>query len=281
MEYLRWIFLLFGIAVLLVVYFISRSRRNAGVSDDLDDRDNGDYLFDEIDHDALLAGEITEPGVKKLPASENDPPTVSLADISCELGTPGRPPIEENDLNEVCREPVLDSQMVRKTMKPSLPNESLIDNLFGKKKGAGPASVGDSQPEKIIVLHIGVHPSESIQGVDLVRVFETRGYKFGEMDIYHACFEGRTIFSIVNMVEPGWFDPASMEEFSTPGISLFLRLPGPLPSDVAFDVLLNEARAIALGLDAAILNDSRGTLTQQMEQHIREELQQYDVRYKH
>ena len=100
------------------------------------------------------------------------------------------------------------------------------------------------------------------------------------MDIYHSRHEGVTVFSLVNMVEPGWFDPSSMDGFSTPGISLFLQLPGPLAGDVAFDVLVSEARELARELNAMVLDASRSTLTMQMEQHLREEVSQYDFQRK-
>jgi len=109
-------------------------------------------------------------------------------------------------------------------------------------------------------------------GADLQRAFDERGYRFGDHDIYHSIHEDRTVFSVVNMVKPGWFDPNSMHEFQTPGISLFLQLPGPLAASVAFDILVAEANALAQALGGALQDASHSTLTQQTVQHLREEV---------
>jgi cell division protein ZipA len=81
------------------------------------------------------------------------------------------------------------------------------------------------------------------------------------------------VFSVVNMVKPGWFDPQAMHEFETPGISLFLQLPGPLAAIVAFDILVAEANALAEALGGSLQDASHSTLTQQTVQHLREEVQ--------
>ncbi len=136
-----------------------------------------------------------------------------------------------------------------------------------QQPGAQP--VADT-PEKIVAIHIAAPRGGWFSGADLLRVFEARGYRFGEHDIYHSVHEGRTVFSVVNMVKPGSFDPATMDEFETPGISLFLRLPGPLAAAVAFDILVAEANALAQILGGSLQDASHSTLTPQTVQHLRE-----------
>ena len=44
---------------------------------------------------------------------------------------------------------------------------------------------------------------------------------------------------MANVLEPGVFDLAAMDQLATPGLCLFLRRPGPLPATVAFDLMLD------------------------------------------
>ena len=74
------------------------------------------------------------------------------------------------------------------------------------------------------------------------------------------------------------FDPGSMSGFLTPGISLFMQLPGPMTPGVALDVLFAEARALADALGGVIEDQHHSTLTQQTMQHMREQVQRFSQR---
>jgi cell division protein ZipA len=158
-------------------------------------------------------------------------------------------------------------------------NELLVDSSASRghtdknRAQAGQPSTMQRPFEKIIAIHVVAPRGSRFEGADLRRVFEERGYRFGEHNIYHSIHEDRTVFSVVNMVKPGWFDPQVMHEFETPGISLFLQLPGPLAAIVAFDILLAEANALADALGGSLQDASHSTLTQQTVQHLREEVQ--------
>lgn len=137
---------------------------------------------------------------------------------------------------------------------------------------ADQATTMQQPSEKIIAIHVAAPRGSPFAGADLQRVFDERGYRFGDHDIYHSIHEDRTVFSVVNMVKPGWFDPKTLHDFQTPGISLFLQLPGPLAASVAFDILVAEANALAQALGGALQDASHSTLTQQTVQHLREEV---------
>ncbi len=271
MEYLSWSLLLLGGLVLLIVYFVSRSQRTG-------EEDTGFYDNGSPEHDR---GDVSAPPPKPSPViSESDARSHVLSNLSHELETINQLLGRRETERGGAVEPDESSANPGEYTEPSLPVESALGDLFDETADPGPKLTDKAPAEKIITLHICARNNEQISGGELFRIFNERSYEFGEMDIFHSRFDGITIFSIVNMVEPGSFDLASMDEFSTPGISLFLRLPGPLAADVAFDVLLNEAREIASQLDAVILDASRSTLTLQMERHIHEELKQFDFKQK-
>ncbi|MEM7259415.1 MAG: cell division protein ZipA C-terminal FtsZ-binding domain-containing protein, partial [Pseudomonadota bacterium] len=67
---------------------------------------------------------------------------------------------------------------------------------------------------------------------------------------------------------------------STPGITLFMRLPVSLDADVAFEFLLREAQELCGELDGQLRDADRNTLTPQTIQHMMEDIQQYSFRQK-
>jgi len=163
--------------------------------------------------------------------------------------------------------------------------ESFSERLSPKRR----QRVAESEPEdfseesavdpmassKIITLHVVAAPNSLLPGSQLLDIFERRGYHYGEMNIFHSMHNGATVFSIAKMVEPGFFDINSPESFETPGITLILQLPGPVPADVAYEVLVSEAFEMGNELGATVLDEHRSTLTKQTVQHMREGIYEY------
>jgi len=134
---------------------------------------------------------------------------------------------------------------------------------------------------KIVSLHVVAPQGRVIAGQLLLDTFEARGYHHGDMNIFHSLHNGNTVFSIAKMVVPGTFDINDPASFETPGLSLFLQLPGPVPGDVAFEVLISEAYELAHSLGCNILDSERSTLSRQTVQHLRESVYEYMHRQKY
>jgi cell division protein ZipA len=109
---------------------------------------------------------------------------------------------------------------------------------------------------------------------------EKAGLVFGHRNIFHRMVDGHPeqgpIFSVANLVKPGWFDLRAIKELSTPGISFFMTLPGPLPALDAWDTLLPTAQRMAELLDGVLLDEERNALGRQRVANIRDELRAYD-----
>ena len=133
--------------------------------------------------------------------------------------------------------------------------------------------------EKIVTVHITAR-DQKFNGAVLQNSFKRHGYNFGSMAIYHCSHEQKKVFSIANMVKPGSFDIDNMNNFTTPGITLFMRLPVSLDADVAFDFLIREATELADELGGQLRDADRSTLSEQTIQHMREDIQQYVFRQK-
>jgi cell division protein ZipA len=146
----------------------------------------------------------------------------------------------------------------------------------GSDVGQRPAADFD----KIVSLYVQAHDGQVIRGADLVVAAEKAGLSFGAMNIFHRLVDGRPeqgpIFSVANMVKPGSFDLRALDEFSTPGLSFFMTLPGPLPGLDAWETMLPAAQRMAELLEAQVLDDRRNTLGRQRIAHLRDELRAYD-----
>jgi len=126
----------------------------------------------------------------------------------------------------------------------------------GDLSAAAPAQA----EQAIIALFVRPPAGHEFAGPAILRAMNSVGLRFGDMDIFHHFGAGdlRTelpLFSVANMVEPGNFNLEDLESFSTPGLALFLRLPGPLDGAVAFELFLNTAQR----LSEALSGDLYGT----------------------
>lgn len=127
--------------------------------------------------------------------------------------------------------------------------------------------------EAVFVINIMARDGKVIHGATLLQELSSLGFKFGEMNIFHrhvdAAGKGPVIFSLANMVKPGTFDIDFMEQFQTPGVSLFMMFPCAGEASRNYNLMLNAAERIANGIDALLLDASRNPLTPQAIQHDR------------
>lgn len=132
-------------------------------------------------------------------------------------------------------------------------------------RGSPEPGAGVKAGHEVLALYLRPLRDAVFRGATLLRGFNTVGLKFGEMGIYHHYGAGdlrsdRPLFSVANMFEPGYFDPAAMDDFETAGLALFIQLPAPLDGPVAFEFFLNTAQRLAEALDADLLGDPNRTL---------------------
>ena len=70
-----------------------------------------------------------------------------------------------------------------------------------------------------------------------------------------------------------------MQDLHTPGLSLFLRLPGPGEPGAALEALLDCAHGLAAHLDGEVQDETRSAMTAQTEAHLRERVGEWAVRF--
>jgi cell division protein ZipA len=169
-------------------------------------------------------------------------------------------------------------------IEPVLGDDGLVDgeaDVVGEEPA--PARPGTRPPgdiERIVTLFVAARPHAEFAGTDIVVAAEKAGLEFGDMGIFHRLVAGRTergpMFSMASMVKPGSFDMTSLDGLRTPGLSLFMTLPGPAPALDAWDTLLPTAQRLAELLDGVVLDEERNALGRQRIAHIRDELRAWD-----
>lgn len=155
----------------------------------------------------------------------------------------------------------------------------------GNKAKAGAqksAARKERDVEEVLILNIMAPPGDCFEGNDLLRVLLSSGLRFGDMNIFHyhcgEAGEGPVLFSLANIVVPGTFDMSQMEDFTTPGVSMFLALPAEVEALKALDTLLGTARYIAEQLGGELKDENRSVFTGQTAEHYRQRVMEFQRR---
>lgn len=151
------------------------------------------------------------------------------------------------------------------------------------RRPSGKKSVENSkQPEEIIVLHVVASGDKVIAGNALLQILLACDVRYGRMNIFHRYEEpggaGAEQFSVVNMVAPGTFDLEDMDNFSTPGVSFFMKLPGPKDAIKAFDCMVETAQVLVKNLGCELQDEARSVCTPQTLQHLRQRIRDFERR---
>lgn len=138
-----------------------------------------------------------------------------------------------------------------------------------RKRSAQPAEgmkPPTGEPTELFVLYLVEQNKEFIAGPRIHAALEACHLTFGHREIYHRIKEvagvPEAVFSVASIAKPGRLDPMEAEQFSTPGLAIFLPLPGPERADAAFADMLSTARSLAKSLNAEILDEQRERLSE-------------------
>lgn len=134
--------------------------------------------------------------------------------------------------------------------------------------------------DRIVTLFVVAPEGQTFGGSDIVVAAEKAGLRFGAMHIYHRLVDNRPdagpIFSMANMLKPGYFEMAHIGELATPGVTFFATLPGPTSALTAWEAMLPAAERIAELLGGIVLDEDRNALGRQRVAGLREELRAWD-----
>ena len=252
MENVRWILLVAGIIFILAIYFVGRQRRRQNSSDLFDSKDDlpefsardWDDLDEGVGEVRIVARESNKDdfsddlSVDSLNKYNDEPETTIAQELEIEQEAEFQ---QSDDLFELTEE-----------------MEQPLDEVHQEEPQKQQSSNVD-----IIVLYILAKSSESLTGDRINSVAQANGLDFGRMNFFHRLDEnGQTLFSMANMIEPGNFDPDSIHDLKTSGLTMFMQLSNlSNPSD-DFDEMLRTAYHISEMLGASLCNHHRQPITQ-------------------
>ena len=289
MTELRLILIIIGTILLLGIYYWGRRGRKSEAEQD--------YVRGEEDWLEKLAAQRKEeeipyvtPVLDEFGQPQRVQPPIGDLELDAE---PSDDIVQRSEVNQQREEPALFNDESSE-VEPAIGRESVVESkreelLFLEEVEpqlepvvAPVAAIEEPGEELIIVLNVMAHEGGRFPGLDIHQAMAQAGLHHGDMNIYHQHVEpngdGPTIFSVANVVEPGSFDPSLMDEFSSPGLVLFMRLPVAIESEKAFAKMLASARLLAQQLDGELMDETRSTLTQQTIGHLRERVAAYQFK---
>ncbi|MGH1373457.1 MAG: cell division protein ZipA [Cellvibrionaceae bacterium] len=199
---------------------------------------------------------------------------------------------------------LMDSVVENGRQEPSLGSEPIADDIDSDVKVAtapvsatadqtarqksAPPMASEPKPQKsseareseeVLVINVMSVGDDRFQGSPLLGVILECGMRYGDMKIFHRHLgedgDGPLLFSMVNMVVPGTFDLNTMDNFETPGVSLFMTLPMDADGMAAFDAMASTAKAIAEQLGGELKDENRSVMTAQTLEHCRARIREF------
>jgi cell division protein ZipA len=127
------------------------------------------------------------------------------------------------------------------------------------RSSAAPAQTPNaSEQQKIVTVRVCAVGEARWSGATLLAALELHGLAYGRYQVFHRRHvDGRSLFCVASLIEPGTFDVTRMSSEEFRGITLFAVLPGPVEPLLTFDELLSAACGLAQEL-AGMVQDSKG-----------------------
>jgi cell division protein ZipA len=120
------------------------------------------------------------------------------------------------------------------------------------------AAPNSSESQKIVTVRVCAAGETRWSGASLLSALELHGLAYGRYRVFHRKHvDGRSLFCVASMIEPGTFDVVQMPSEEFRGITLFAVLPGPVEPLLTVDELLGAARGLAQEL-AGLVQDHQG-----------------------
>lgn len=132
-------------------------------------------------------------------------------------------------------------------------------------------------PERVVVLNVVAREERPFRGDAVRKTLETLGLEFGKLGLFHyfdsdSAGARKPVFNVASMIKPGTFDRATLSTYTTPGLTLFMQIPGPLAASEAFEAMNQCAGSIAVRLGGTVCDEQRIPVTPQRARELRETL---------
>mgnify|MGYP006122796867 FL=1 len=173
----------------------------------------------------------------------------------------------------------------RNSSKPSNPKASGSKPANSSNRAEpSPAKVAPVQ-QQILVMHLMAPKDQLLNGQQLQEAALSVGLRYGESKIFqrHLSEEGsgEVLFSMANLVNPGTFDLKTIEQMTTPGVTLFMALDDIEDPVSAFDIMIQSVDSMAAAMSLSVLDETRSSMTRQTIDHYRQRARDVAFRRSH
>ena len=131
-------------------------------------------------------------------------------------------------------------------------------------------------PKMTLVLTVMAPRHQLFHGPKIQVVAEALRFRLNPAGLYELFPETEAadvpILGLAHLRKPGSFEPQTLQELHTPGLLLFMKLPGPLEEMKALDLLVITADQLAQRLGGLICDEQRNRMTNQALARLRDEV---------
>ncbi len=244
-------------------------------NDETGDNEDVPVLMESVELPRISALDDEEPVVASVTMEEQEPEPTALPPEP-ENTVAADTAEEETPSHEEAPQPSATRKKVAKA-PPARRQEDAAAADADKSSHA--ETIASGKPEMFVVIHV-LAQGEHFAGQKLIETLLAADMSLGEMDIFHRMQEdGHSAFSLANAVEPGTFDMATIDSFSTPGVTLFMRAHEVAEPLHVFDEMMKVADSIALELVGEVRDESRSVMTPQTLEHSRQSIREFQYKY--
>jgi len=135
-----------------------------------------------------------------------------------------------------------------------------------------------SEQQKIVTVRVCAPGEVRWSGATLLSALELHGLAYGRYQVFHRRHvDGRSLFCVASLIEPGTFDVARMASEEFRGVTLFAVLPGPLEPLLTLDELLGAARGLAQELSGMVQDNKGMPLSPQRAAALRDDVARFQA----
>jgi cell division protein ZipA len=147
------------------------------------------------------------------------------------------------------------------------------------RRAAAPAQTpNSSEQQKIVTVRVCAPGEVRWSGASLLSALELHGLAYGRYQVFHRRHvDGRSLFCVASLIEPGTFDVARMSSEEFRGVTLFAVLPGPLEPVLTVDELLGAARGLAEELSGMVQDHQGMPLSPQRAAALRDDVARFQA----
>ena len=258
----QWLLLALVIMAVAGAYFYIRRQANDDPWHDMEE--SGEPGADDLDRGTSLGGDSYIVGMRTIGGAMEEPMEPKQNPTHAPQTKPSEP-VKKGKTSPPW------AAFSPKSNAPQKTGDE-VDNLRPLRAPAG--------QEKLFIVHVSSRDQSFFDGPDIHAALQEQKLKFGMHNIYHRITEVNgvpdSVYSIANMLKPGFLDPVEQDHLSTPGLTIFLKLPGPIDGARATREMLETAGALAARLGGEVLDDKRSLLKAQSAQFMLDEAAELD-----